>query len=295
MAQWQTHAVGNALAKAHPGLTYELNVISTVGDRTQASGQPLPDIGGKGLFTAELDAALAQGDIDFAVHSLKDLPTEPVAGTVIAPVLERGDAADVLVSKHGHTLQTLPEGAIIGTGSLRRQAQLLALRPDIQVQSVRGNAATRVDHALTGDYDAVVLTAAGLNRIDLQHHISQRFDFDDMLPAPGQAALAVNHRSEDAAAAKLIEPIVSSAVVTCVTAERALLSELGGGCSAPIGAYATLNETNVISLTACVGDIDHHLMLTATNTGNHALELAKTVADQLRHLGCEQLLNRTHD
>jgi hydroxymethylbilane synthase len=236
LARWQTDFAAAALRAAWPGLQTEIKIYTTRGDREL--DRPLPEIGGKGLFTAEIEAALRAGDIDLAVHSLKDLPIAKSDGLTIGAVLERAEAYDVLVSRHGLPLETLPPGSRVGTSSPRRAAQVLATRPDVRIIPLRGNVDTRLRKATTDDYDAVILAAAGLARLGLEGHITQRLSLDVMLPAPAQGALAVQCRADDEATLALLRPIHHQPTWAAVTAERAFLSGLGGGCSAPVAAYA---------------------------------------------------------
>lgn len=239
LALWQTNHVAAALQGAWPGLMCEIERFDTKGDQTQKAGLPLPNIGGKGLFTAELEEAIRHGRVRLAVHSLKDLPVQNEAGLTLGAILPRADVRDVLVARGGRTLVDLPTGATIGTSSPRRAAQLRALRADVQVRSIRGNVGTRIGKVLDeGLYDAVVLALAGVMRLELTQYISYVFALDEMLPAPGQGALAVQCRADDAEALAWLAAVHDGATYTAVTAERAFLSGLGGGCSAPVGAYA---------------------------------------------------------
>lgn len=238
LALWQTRYVASLLEAAHPGLQATCTVIKTRGD--QIIDRPLPEVGGKGLFTAELEAALLAGEIDCAVHSLKDLPTEDAAGLVLGAVPVRTDPADALVSRSNYTLATLPQGASVGTSSTRRAAQLRFLRPDLRLLDIRGNVDTRIRKAFDpdGPYDAIVLARAGLERLGRMDAISDVMAFDAMLPAPGQGALAVQCRNE-AALLELLAPIDHTPTRLAVTAERAFLAGLGGGCTVPVAALAT--------------------------------------------------------
>jgi hydroxymethylbilane synthase len=236
LARWQTDFVAAALHAAWPGLQTGIKVYTTRGDLEL--NRPLPEIGGKGLFTAEIEAALRAGEIDLAVHSFKDLPIAESEGLTIGAVLERADVQDVLVSRHGLPLAALPSSPRIGTSSPRRAAQILAARPDAQILPLRGNVDTRVRRAATDDYDAVVLAAAGLARLGLEQHITQRLSLDVMLPAPAQGALAVQCRADDRATLSLLRSIHHRLTWSAVTAERAFLNGLGGGCAAPVAAYA---------------------------------------------------------
>ncbi len=236
LARWQTRWVIQALQAAWPGLECIEKAITTQGDRIL--DRPLPEIGGKGLFTQELEGELRQGQVHAAVHSLKDLPVEIPPDLTIGAIPERGEVRDALVSRQGHTLESLPEGARLGTSSLRRSAQLLAHRPDLRVEPLRGNVDTRLRKAEEGLYDAIVLAGAGLVRLGFADRISQWLPLDAMLPAPGQGALAVQCRLQDAQTLELLTAIEDSAVRAATSAERAFLEGLGGGCSLPVAAYA---------------------------------------------------------
>jgi hydroxymethylbilane synthase len=238
LARAQTESVVELLAAAWPGLACDVRLIETQGDRTQASGEPLPEIGGKGLFTLELERELRDGEIDLAVHSLKDLPTEAEHDVVIGAVCLREDARDCLVARDGLTLAELPLGAVVGTSSLRREAQLRALRPDLEIRSIRGNVDTRVEKVRRGEYAAAVLAAAGIRRLGLEEAVSEWLEPEAILPAPGQGALAVQCRGGDEPAFALLAAIDDPGVRATTTAERAFLRALGGGCAAPVGAHA---------------------------------------------------------
>ncbi len=245
LARWQADHVAQLLQAAHPALRIEVVVITTRGD--QVLDTPLPLIGGKGLFTAELEAALRGGAIDLAVHSLKDLPTENPPGLLICAVPPRAAAHDVLVSRAGHTLATLPPGAVVGTSSTRRAAQLRARRPDLQILDIRGNIPTRIGKALDsqGPYDAIVLARAGLERLGRLDAAIETLPLDVMLPAPGQGALAVQSRDE-APTWALLQPIDHATTRLAVTAERAFLAGLGGGCAVPVAAYSEIDGTTLV-------------------------------------------------
>jgi hydroxymethylbilane synthase len=236
LALWQANHVAAALRAVWPQLECELVTFVTQGDKVL--DQPLPLIGGKGLFTTELEDALRVGAIDLAVHSLKDLPVEPVDGLVIGAILPREDARDVLVSREGLSLDTLPPQAVVGTSSRRREVQLLARRSDLVIHSIRGNVETRMRKVFEGEYDATVLALAGIKRLDLEGAVTQILEYEMMLPAPGQGALAVQCRSADAAIAELIGRVHDPITHLAVTAERLFLRHLGGGCSAPVAAHA---------------------------------------------------------
>jgi hydroxymethylbilane synthase len=228
--------VADALRQAWPHLQITITVYTTRGDRDL--GTPLPQIGGKGLFTSEIEAALRNHEIDLAVHSYKDLPIADSPDLIIGAVPQRADPRDTLVSRHNLALENLPPAPHIGTSSPRRAAQLRNARPDAHIADLRGNLDTRLRKATTPDYDAVILAAAGLFRMGWETRVTQFLPFDLMLPAPAQGALAVQCRARDAAVLALLHPIHDELTAACVAAERAFLNGLGGGCSAPVGACA---------------------------------------------------------
>jgi len=253
LARWQTDFVAAALRAAWPDLRTEIKVYTTRGDRE--INRALPEIGGKGLFTAEIEAALRTGDIDLAVHSLKDLPITDSDELTIGAVLERAAVHDVLVSRHRLPLLELPSDPRIGTSSPRRAAQIRVARPDAQIIPIRGNVDTRLRKAATEDYDAVVLAAAGLTRLGLEEHITQWLPLDVMLPAPAQGALAVQSRVDDHAILSLLSPIHHVPTWAAVTTERAFLEGLGGGCAVPVAAYATCHADG-LQLRGLVASLD---------------------------------------
>ncbi len=241
LARWQTDYVAKLLQAAWPELDIRIQVITTRGD--QMLDTPLPLLGGKGVFTAELEHALYSGQIDLAVHSLKDLPTENPPGLCVGAVPPRASAGDILISRKNYTLATLPEGAQVGTSSRRRAAQLLYHRPDFRMLDIRGNVDTRIRKALEPDspYDAIVLAQAGIERLGQASLISELLPLDVMLPAPGQGALAVQCRDE-AASRQLLMTLNHMPTQIAVMAERTCLAGLGGGCSLPIAAYAEVQD-----------------------------------------------------
>lgn len=289
LALWQTNHVVAQLQRFWPRLHCDLIHLVTQGDKRL--DRPLPEIGGKGLFTAELEEALRRGEIDIAVHSLKDLPVEDPPDLMIGAILSREDTRDVLVAREPWTLDTLPEGAVVGTSSLRRQAQLLAARPDLKIRSIRGNVDTRLRKVLSGEYDAAVMAGAGLTRLGLTEHITQWLDQEVMLPAPGQGALAIQCRANDPGVHKLLAAIHDPIAAATTIAERQLLFRLGGGCSAPIGAWAR-SDGEQIELHARVTSIDGRAVFDARASGKDASQLAQEVADVLLRQGAQEALQR---
>ena len=286
LARWQTDYVGQLLRDTWPKLDVRVEVVSTQGDRVLDT--PLPLLGGKGVFTAELEAALHSGKIDCAVHSLKDLPTESPTGLTIGAIPQRAKANDVLVSRQSYTLATLPQGATVGTSSRRRAAQLLHKRPDLQIVDIRGNVDTRIRKALDpqGIYDAIVLASAGLERLGQTQVISERLSTEDMMPAPGQGALAVQCRDENVLR-KLFIPINHSETEISVTAERAFLGGLGGGCALPIAAYATV-EGEKLRLLGRVTAIDGSKQIDVSLQGVASLEAAHELGRELADMALGQ-------
>ena len=240
LARIQTDLVRKALARLGPTIEFRSVEISTEGDRDLRT--PLPEIGGKGVFTQELEQALRDGTIDLAVHSLKDVPVDPSPGLTLAAVGMREDPREVWISAQGWTLATLPAGAKVGTCSTRRAAQLLVHRPDLQLAPLRGNVDTRVAKAQAGEFDAIVIAAAGVHRLGLSSAITEYLPLEIMLPAPGQGALAVQCRADDAAMLELLRHLEERDVRAATDAERGFLEGLGGGCAAPIAAFGRADE-----------------------------------------------------
>jgi hydroxymethylbilane synthase len=295
LARCQTDLAAQALQQTHAGLTTECIIFSTRGD--QNINDPLPQIGGKGLFTAELEAALLRGEIDLAVHSLKDLPTEDAPGLTIGAVLYRENPADALVSRKANTLDTLPAKATIGTSSLRRAAQLLAYRPDLQIMSIRGNVDTRVNKALdpNGAYDGIILAVAGLARMELTQNISQYLPLELMLPAPGQGAIAVQCRADDSATLSRLAAIHHLPTYQTVWAEREFLAALGGGCSLPVGTLGTI-AGDMLSLQVVVASPDGQQVIRLVHRGKaaRAQEIGQAAARQAIERGAQAILEAVH-
>lgn len=254
LALWQTEHVKSELLKNHPGIEVEVIHINTKGDKILDVA--LSKIGDKGLFTKELETALLEGQVDLAVHSLKDLETNMPKGLALAAVSKRHDVNDVLIArKKGTTIDELPEGGTVATGSLRRRSQLLNLRPDLKVAELRGNVPTRIKKFIDSDWDAIILARAGVERLGLEEHISSIIPIDLMLPAVGQGALGLQTREGDLESMKIVECLHNQNIFAAVSAERAFLRQLEGGCQVPIAAHA-ITKPNGLFLKAYIGTID---------------------------------------
>jgi hydroxymethylbilane synthase len=249
LARWQAEHVADRLRTAHGGLQVELRIIKTKGDKIL--DVPLAKVGGKGLFVKEIEEALTRRDVDLAVHSIKDVPTELVVGLGLAAIPEREDPRDALVSRVG-PLRALPPNARVGTSSLRRRCQLLHLRPDLEILDLRGNVDTRLGKLDAGQFDAVVLAAAGLRRLGRVDRVTELLAPGVMLPAVGQGALGIETRLDDREINELVAVLHHEPTARCVRAERALLGTLGGGCQVPVAAHARI-DGQVMTLTALIG------------------------------------------
>jgi hydroxymethylbilane synthase len=254
LALVQTEQIVALVQQAHPDCRCAIQHISTQGDRVL--DRSLTAIGGKGVFVKEIEEALLEHRIDLAVHSFKDLPTQQPAGLIVGAISERADPCDVLVAHDGMTLADLPHGARLGTSSLRRSVQVHALRPDLQLADVRGNVNTRLRKLDEGQYDAIILAAAGLGRLGLGDRATQRFDPALFLPAPGQGALALEMRQDDDEVRELVSALDHPPTRAAALAERAFLSGLGGGCDLPIGAYARPGEADRLLLRGMRSEVD---------------------------------------
>jgi len=287
MAIAQSRQVADMIT-ARTGRQVEIVGVTTLGDVSRAQ---LTQIGGTGVFVSALREALLSGEVDLAVHSLKDLPTGPAAGVVLAAVPPRDDPRDALVARDGAKLADLAPGARIGTGSPRRAAQLLGLRGDLCCVPIRGNAGTRLGKVGEGELDGVVLAYAGLARIGYAHSVTQVFEPDEMLPAPGQGALAVECRDGEPELAALLRALTDQASLAAVTAERSLLEALEAGCSAPIGAYAA--GTEQLRMRAAVMSTDGSRMLRAHGSapGAEAWQLGRDLAAELLRSGASDLIS----
>lgn len=289
LARWQADWVAERLRAIHAGLEVELIEIKTHGDRDRNS--PLTAIGGQGLFTKEIQRALVENSVDIAVHSLKDLPTRGPDALMLGAVPPREDEADALISPRFRTLALLPHGASVGTGSLRRRAQLLYRRPDLMITGIRGNVETRLRQALDGVLDAVVLAEAGLRRLQLDSHVTDRLAAPDFLPAVGQGALGIECRRNDHATRRLLEPLNDPPTHAAVRAERRVLADLEGGCMIPLGARGVARGDS-LALEAAVFEVDGRACVSASLEGhaNDPDALGAAVAQLLRDRGADRFL-----
>ena len=289
LALWQAEHVRQGLQLHHPGLEVELVTMTTRGD--QILDSPLAKVGGKGLFVKELEQALMDGRADIAVHSMKDVPVELPEGLELAVILEREDPRDAFVSNDYATLDALPQGARVGTSSLRRQCQLRALRPDLALADLRGNVNTRLGKLDNGEFDAIILACAGLKRLGFAERIRQELGADIILPAIGQGAIGIECRGDDAATQALIAPLAHAATTTRLRAERALNHRLNGGCQVPIAGYAELGH-GVVVLRGLVGSPDGAQMIHGVISGRpeDAEELGQVLAEDLLGRGADAIL-----
>jgi len=285
LAKWQAESVRKKLFAA-AGVEAEIVIIKTSGDKMQQA--PLAQIGGKGIFIKELEEALLEESIDLAVHSVKDVPTEIPSRLMFPAVCRRDDVRDCLV---GSTLANLRDGARVGTSSLRRQAQLRHLRPDLDFRDLRGNVDTRLRKVQSGEYEAVMVAKAGLDRLGLSQRISEILSPDVCMPAVGQGAIALECRLKDTEAADLLAPLDDAETRTAIIAERALLSALHGGCQVPLGAWARIERGELV-LEACVCSVDgsQYIKQRATAPAEQAAQLGEHVARALVEAGAQSIL-----
>ena len=288
LAKWQAEFVRKQLF-AGAGVEAEIIIIKTSGDKLQ--GAPLSQIGGKGIFIKELEEALLEETIDLAVHSVKDVPTDTPSRLMFPAVCRREDVRDCLVGANGATLASLRTGARVGTGSLRRQAQLRRLRPDLDVRDLRGNVDTRLRKVESGEYEAVMLSKAGLDRLGWSARITETMSPEIFLPAVGQGAIALECRLKDTEAADLVGGLDDAESRTAIIAERALLSALHGGCQVPLGAWARIERGELV-MEACVCSIDgvQYIKQRATAAPEQAAELGGHMATLLMEAGAQSIL-----
>lgn len=293
LALWQANYVKARLQQIHTDLQIELVPMVTKGDVILDT--PLAKIGGKGLFVKELEVALLNGEADIAVHSMKDVPMQFPEGLGLSVICQREDPRDAFVSNSYHSLMDLPKGAIVGTSSLRRQCQLKQLRPDLNIHSLRGNVGTRLAKLDNGEYDAIILAAAGLIRLGLEQRITSFIDIEQCLPAAGQGAVGIECRTDDHEVQQLLAPLADLETTYCVLAERAMNMHLQGGCQVPIAGYAILAE-NQLYLRALVGDLDEAVII--RSEGKSAVENAEMlgiqIAEQLLQQGADKILQKLY-
>lgn len=294
LALWQAEHVKNRLMALEPGLEIELAVIRTRGD--VILDVPLAQVGGKGLFVKEIEEALLDGRAALAVHSIKDVPMQLPEGLILGCVPEREVCTDCFLSFRHAGLDDLPHGARVGTSSLRRQAQLLALRPDLHIESLRGNVDTRLKKLENGDYDAIVLASAGMRRLELVTPFMQPLPPERFVPAVGQGALGIECRADDSRTRELLARLEHRPTRICVEAERGFLAGLDGGCQVPIGAHADMTDVTHFTLEGLVGEVDGSRILRARLDGEAesaretGLKLAQTLLDQ----GARDILERLY-
>lgn len=291
LALWQAHHVKRRLEEIHSDLEVELVPMVTKGDKILDT--PLAKVGGKGLFVKELELAMLEDRADIAVHSMKDVPADFPEGLELAVICERENPTDAFVSNVYARLNEVPSDAIIGTSSLRRQCQLKALRPDLNVKTLRGNVGTRLNKLDDDDYDAIILATAGLLRLDLKYRIKSEIPPEEILPAAGQGAVGIECRSDDATTKALLAPLNHRITAARVTAERAMSHHLEGGCQVPIGAFAEYDEDKeTLHLRGLVGEIDGSRLLTFNHSApiSEAKQLGTLVGEALKEQGADRII-----
>lgn len=296
LALWQAEYVADALTRHHPDLQVELVKLVTRGDRILDVA--LSKIGGKGLFIKELEVALIEQRADIAVHSMKDVPMELPPEFVLPVICERGEPGDAFVSNHFQSLDELPQGAVVGTSSLRRQAQLLAARPDLKIEFLRGNVGPRLGKLDAGQYDAIILAGAGLERLNLHQRIAQKLPYDQCLPACGQGAVGIECRADDQQTAALIQALDHAHTHVRLTAERAMNRRLNGGCDVPIAGYTWLEEDLSLRLEGRLAwpsgegliKVSDHVQLQDLNDHGRAEKLGLSIAERILSQGGEAIL-----
>lgn len=292
LALWQANWVKSELERVH-GLTVELNIIKTTGDKI--TDVPLAQVGGKGLFVKEIEEALLDGRVDLAVHSMKDVPTEFPDGLALRCITKREDPRDALISREGKKLSELAEGAKVGTSSLRRRSQLLTKRPDLKITDLRGNLDTRLRKLEEGVYDAIILAGAGMNRLGWSDKITELIDPELMLPAIGQGALGIETRISDGETNELVSFFDHPNTSDAVKGERALLKKLEGGCQVPIAAYGTVKDMT-LKLKGLVAAVDGSRIIESSIEGNSrdAEALGVELAEKLLQMGAKEILDELY-
>ena len=290
LALWQANHVAALLREQGHGVSIE--VIRTTGDKI--TDVALAKVGTKGMFTKEIEEALASKQIDLAVHSMKDVPTELAPEFDLAAIMKREDARDAFLSVQHHRIETLPQGARVGTSSLRRQCQLRALRPDLEIIPLRGNVDTRLKKLESGEYEAIILAAAGVHRLGLDQHLRCQIPAETMCPAAGQGALAIEIRRADSSLRSLLSFLDHADTRAAITCERAVLGGLGGGCQVPIGAFAE-KRCGTLHLTAIVGSPDGREVLREQGSGSDPEELGRRMAEALIKRGADRILASVYE
>jgi len=294
LALWQAEYVKAQLEHFHPGINVELVPMTTKGDIILDT--PLAKVGGKGLFVKELEVAMLENRADIAVHSMKDVPVEFPEGLGLEVICPREDPRDAFVSNTIKSFADLPQGAVVGTSSLRRQCQIKAMRPDLDIRDLRGNVNTRLKKLDNGEYDAIILAAAGLIRLEMPERIKEFIAPEVMLPANGQGAVGIECRTNDETLKALLAPLGCETTRIRVLAERAMNRALEGGCQVPIGSYAVIQESGEVFLRGLVGATDGSKILTSEITGNseNAEQLGNTLAQQLLEKGADKILRQVY-
>jgi len=289
LALWQADHVKARLEHHHPGLNVELIKMTTKGD--QILNSPLSKIGGKGLFIKELEVGMMEGVADIAVHSMKDVPYEIPPGFELGAILKRENPFDAFVSNNFDSINDLPQGAKVGTCSMRRIVQLKAIRPDLEILDLRGNVNTRLQKLDDGEYDAIILACAGLIRLKFEDRIKQQISAEQSLPAVGQGAVGIEIRENDQEILDLIAPLIDTETSYRITCERAMNARLEGGCSVPIAGFSTI-ENDQITLTGLVGNVDTGIILKERVSGSidESEKLGVLLADKLISLGAKDIL-----
>ena len=291
LALWQANWVKSELECLHDNVNIDIRIIATSGDIIQ--DVPLAKIGGKGLFVKEIEEALLANEIDLAVHSMKDVPMELPTELGISVITKRENPLDALISKNGEKLADLPQGATIGTSSLRRSSQLLKYRDDFKIHPLRGNVDTRLRKVEEGKYDAILLASAGLNRLGWANRITEEISHDILLPAMGQGALGIETRRDDTMIYDFISPLNHEQTHYAVSAERSLVGRLDGGCQVPIGAYARV-EKGLITLKGLVASLDGEIIYKLENVGpvDDAINIGQELGAQLLKMGANEILEK---
>lgn len=291
LALWQADYIQHRLEEQYPSVTVVQKIITTKGDKIL--DVPLAKIGGKGLFTKELETAMLEGEIDLAVHSMKDVPSEMPNGLTLGVITSREHEGDAFVSLRYQSLDELPQGAKVGTSSLRRKAQLLKYRPDLKIYSLRGNVGTRLEKLESENFDAIVLAVAGLRRLGLEDRITEILPHDICLPAVGQGALGLEYRADDSEMAEMLAFLNDEMTSVAVRAERAFLKRIEGGCQVPVGIYGEADENRVL-LRAAILDVDGTEAIVDRECGTHAdcEKIGLLLAERMLRAGGERILRQ---